>query len=80
MDATLMSATSQEMMSYFMQLNDKERQSVLNLLKTFLASREENFTPQTLQDYNEEIEQGDTEIADGNFIPHEEMMKKYLIQ
>ncbi len=80
MDAILNSPTSQEMITYFMQLNEKERQSVLNLLKTFLASRNENFPSQTLQEYNKEIEQADAEIADGNFIAHEEMMKKYLTQ
>lgn len=72
------SSTSQEMMSYFLQLNDKEKKSVLNLVKTFLLSRKENLTPQSLQEYNTELEQADAEIALGDYVTHEEVKKIYL--
>lgn len=69
---------SQEMLNYFMQLNDAEKKSVLELVKTFLNSRKNDFTPQTLEEYNEELEKADAEIEAGDFIPHEEVMKRYL--
>jgi hypothetical protein len=70
--------TSAEMLTYFMQLNDSERQSVIHLLKTFLTSRKDNFAPQSLQNYNEELERADGEIAAGDYVTHEEVMKRYL--
>lgn len=74
------SPATQEMLTYFMQLNDTEKQSVVNLLKTFLTSRKENFAPQSLQDYNEELERADAEIAAGDYVTHEEVIKRYLTQ
>lgn len=46
---------SQEMLNYFMQLNDAERKSVLKLIKTFLSSRKGEFKHQSLQEYNHEL-------------------------
>ncbi len=71
---------SQEMLNYFMQLNDAERKSVLELIKTFLRSRKSEFTPQSLEDYNQELEQADEEIEAGDYMSHEEVMKRYLKQ
>lgn len=71
---------SQEMLNYFMQLNDAERKSVLELIKTFLRSRKSEFRPQSLEDYNQELEQADEEIEAGNYMSHEEVMKRYLKQ
>ena len=70
--------TSAEMLTYFMQLNDTERQSVVDLLKTFTTNRKDNFAAQSLQDYNEELERADAEIAAGDYVTHEEVMKRYL--
>jgi hypothetical protein len=71
---------SQEMLIYFMQLNDAERKSVLEMIKTFLSSRKSEFTPQSLEDYNQELEQADKEIEAGDYMSHEEVMKRYLKQ
>lgn len=74
------SSISQEMLNYFMQLNDAERKSVLEMIKTFLSSRKSEFTPQSLEDYNQELEQADKEIETGDYMSHEEVMKRYLKQ
>jgi hypothetical protein len=71
---------SQEMLNYFMQLNDAERKSVLEMIKTFLSSRKSGFTPQSLEDYNRELEQADKEIEAGDYMSHEDVMKRYLKQ
>ncbi|MEO8854003.1 MAG: hypothetical protein ABI359_09495 [Ginsengibacter sp.] len=65
-----------EMLQYFSQLNKKEQQSVLGLVKTFLNSRNE-MKPQTLEEYNEELEQGNAEIEAGNYISHDEVKKLF---
>ncbi len=70
--------TTAEMLSYFTQLNDTEKQSVVDLLKTFTKRKKENLTPQTLKDYNEELEQADAEINAGNYVTHEDVMKQFL--
>jgi hypothetical protein len=71
---------SQEMLNYFMQLNDAERKSVLEMVKTFLNSRKSGPPPQSLEEYNRELEQADAEIENGDYVPHEEVMKRYLKQ
>jgi hypothetical protein len=75
---TTTTTTSAEMLTYFMQLNDTEKQSVVDLLKTFATSRKDNFTPQSLHEYNEELERADAEIAAGDNVTHEEVMQRYL--
>ena len=68
----------QEMMRYFMQLNEAEQKSVLQMIKTFLNSRKKNSKPATLEEYNKELEQNDAEIEAGEYISHEEVMKRYF--
>lgn len=67
----------QEMLKYFTQLNKQEQKSVLGLVKTFVDSRNE-MRPQTLQEYNDELEDGNTEIEAGNYIAHEQVIKMLL--
>jgi predicted transcriptional regulator len=74
------SSISQEMLSYFMQLNEAERQSVLEMIKTFLNSKKNEIKPPTIQQYNEELEKADAEIEAGDYVTHEEVMKRYFKQ
>lgn len=68
---------SKEMLNYFMQLNDAERKSVLEMVKTFLGSRKNEINQQNLEEYNQELEQADAEIEAGDYVSHEEVMKRY---
>lgn len=67
---------SKEMLRYFTQLNDAEQKSVLQLIKTFLSSRKDAFTPQTIEEYNRELEEANQRIEAGHFISHEELEKE----
>jgi predicted transcriptional regulator len=67
---------TQEMMRYFMQLNDAQQKSVLEMIKAFLVSRKNDKT--SLEEYNTELEKADAEIEAGDYVPHEEVMKRYL--
>lgn len=69
-------AIQEEMLQYFTPLNKEEQRSLLGLVKTFLHSRK-NFEPQTLQEYNDELEQGNAEMEAGNYISHEEVKKMF---
>ena len=47
---------SDEMIKNFVQLNTDEQKSVLQMVKTFLSSKKNDFTPQTIEEYNAEID------------------------
>ncbi len=68
----------EEMFTYFSRLNREEQQSVLAMIKTFINSRNTEFGPVTLDEYNRELEEADGEIEVGDFVTHEEVKKKYL--
>jgi predicted transcriptional regulator len=59
-------------------LKDAEQKSILQMLKTFVDSRQEEFKPVTLEEYNRELEEADAEIEAGEFVSHEEVMKRYF--
>ncbi len=69
-------AIQEEMLEYFTRLNKEEQQSLLGLIKTFTRSRID-FEPQSLEEYNDELEQGSAEIEAGNYISHEEVKKMF---
>lgn len=58
--------------------NEEEKIFVLELVKTFLKSRKEDLKPQSLEEYNRELDQADNEIEAGEYVSHEEVMKKHL--
>ena len=74
---TPISARSKELLRYFTLLKDAEQKSILQMLKTFVSSREEDTKPVSLEEYNHELEQADSEIEEGDFVSHEEVMKRY---
>ena len=46
---------SDEMIKNFVKLNKAEQKSILQMIKTFLSSKKNEFVPQTLEEYNAEI-------------------------
>ena len=71
------SATSQEMLDYFNQLNNAEQKSILQILKAFLNNRKDGNNMQSLEDYTKELEQADAEIEAGDFVLHEDVVKYF---
>lgn len=66
----------QKLYSYFTQLNDAEKKSVLLMLKTFLAGRTKANDPVSIEQYNREIDEALEEVEAGNYITQEEMEKQ----
>jgi hypothetical protein len=64
----------QELYSYFEQLNDSEKESVLQMLKTFLTGRAklENIT---IEEYNKEIDEALVQESEGKYVTQAEMEK-----
>lgn len=75
---TPISARSKELLEYFTRLKDAEQKSILQMLKTFVKTRQEEFKPMTLEEYNKELEEADKEVEAGKFVSHEEVMKRYF--
>lgn len=64
----------EEMLRYFVELNIKEQQSILDLIKTFVNRSQR----QSLEEYNDELEEAVSEIEAGHFLTHEEVKKRIL--
>lgn len=52
---------------YFKRLGDAKKKSVLQMLKTFLKGRKENVASQTVEEYNEELDEVMTRVEEGRF-------------
>ena len=68
------SAIDKEMHDYFMQLNETEKKSVVQMIKTFLQSRKE-FERISIEQYNKEIDEAESEIERGESYSHEAVVK-----
>lgn len=66
------------MLYYFSQLNSAEQQSIVQMMQTFLNGRDEKPTAVSIEMYNRELEEGAAEVEAGNYVPHEEVMQRYL--
>jgi hypothetical protein len=64
-----------EMYSYFTRLNDAEKKSVVEMLKTFLQGRIEDTGRISIEQYNKEIDEAIEEMEAGNYITQDEMEK-----
>jgi predicted transcriptional regulator len=64
----------QEMNTYFMQLNLAEKKSVVEMIKTFLRSRNKD-SHVSLEEYNSDIDEAMAEAARGECVSHEEVVK-----
>ncbi len=48
------------------------------MTKTFTVSRNPQFKPVTLEEYNQELEEADAEIEAGDFVTHEEVKRLFI--
>jgi len=69
-------ALDNEMFNYFTQLNDAEKKSVIQMLKTFLSGRTEKSERITIEQYNKELDEAEAEFEKGEVVTHEELLKQ----
>lgn len=62
--------------SYFVQLSEVEKKSVLLMLKAFLQRRTENDDRVSIDQYNKEIDEALAEVEAGNYITQANMEKR----
>ena len=70
------SATDKELIKYFTQLNEPQKQSLLQVIKTFFKSEYESKDLITLEQYNKELDDAMERISNGNFTTLEELKKE----
>jgi hypothetical protein len=68
-------ALEHEMYNYFIQLNDAEKKSVIQMLKVFLKSRKVVSERISIEQYNQELLAAEAEFQKGDYISHEEFVK-----
>jgi hypothetical protein len=69
------SILEKEMFNYFTQLNEAEKKSVVQMLKTFLKGRQENPGRISIEQYNKEIDEAMEEVKKGEVYTHDEVVK-----
>ncbi len=62
---------NEELTNYILQLNNSEKKSILLMLKTFLNRKETD--RESLEQYNEEIDDALMEVEAGNFLTQKEV-------
>lgn len=72
---TMASVLEKEMYNYFTQLNEAEKKSVVQMLKTFLKSRKENPGRISSEQYNKEIDEAMEEVKKSEVYSHDEVVK-----
>jgi hypothetical protein len=72
---TMASVLDKELSSYLKQLNEREKKSVLLMLKTFLQGRREESGRISIEDYNREIDEAIAEAERGEVYTHEQVVE-----
>ncbi|HET6255469.1 MAG TPA: hypothetical protein VFE32_15420 [Puia sp.] len=67
-------AIDREMFTYFMQLDEAEKKSVVELLKTFMKSRKNERI--SVEQYNKDIDAAMEQIARGEYTTFEDLEKE----
>lgn len=69
-------ALEQELFQYILRLDEAEKKSVLQMLKTFVKGREKKATRVSIEQYNQELQEAEAEYERGEYATHEEFIKQ----
>ena len=69
-------ALEQELMQYILQLDEAEKKSILQMLKTFVKGRGEKADRVSIEEYNQELKEAEAEYERGEYTTHEEFVKQ----
>lgn len=71
----MVNVSEKEWQSYFLQLNEAEKKSVLLMLRVFLQRRDADAERASIEQYNKEIDDALAEVQEGHYISQDEMEK-----
>jgi len=66
-------ALERELLQYILQLDEAEKKSVLQTLKTFLKGRERKVPRVSIEQYNKEIDEAIARVEAGEYYTQEEV-------
>lgn len=69
------STLEKELFSYILQLDEAEKKSVLQMLKTFLKSRAKKVSQIDINQYNKEIDEAIARVEAGDYFTQDEVEK-----
>jgi hypothetical protein len=69
-------ALEQELMQYILQLDEAEKKSILQMLKTFVKGRKSKAGRVSIEEYNQELQEAEAEYEKGEYTTHEELVKQ----
>ncbi len=69
-------AINQEMYNHFMQLNDLEKKSFVQMIKAFLVGKGQSTGVGSMEQYNKEIDEAMKRMDEGRFITQEDLEKE----
>lgn len=64
------------MFEHFSRLDDTQKKSVIQMLKSFLKGGEITHSRQTLKEYNEELDEAMVRVKEGKFTTLEDLEKE----
>lgn len=70
------SVLDKELLQYFMKLDEPQKRSLLEMMKTFLKRSNESLQPVSIEQYNRELDEAMERINKGNFTTLEELEKE----
>jgi late competence protein required for DNA uptake (superfamily II DNA/RNA helicase) len=70
------STVDKELIGYFMQLDEPQKKSLLEMMKTFLKPKNESLGPINIEQYNQELDAAMERINNGSFTTLEALEKE----
>jgi hypothetical protein len=70
------SALDKELIHYFTRLNEPQKKSLLEMMKSFLRLGDEQMQPVTTEQYNKDLDEAMERINRGEFITLEDLEKE----
>lgn len=66
----------QELIQYFTKLDEPQKKSLLEMIKSFLKTPTDTLKPVTVEQYNKELDEAMQRMSDGEFATVEELEKE----
>ena len=70
------SILDKELLQYFMRLDEPQKRSLLEMMKSFLKTGSESLAPVSIEQYNCELDEAMQRIEKGDFTSLEELEKE----
>lgn len=73
---SIASVLDKELLQYFMRLDQPQKRSLLEMIKSFLKTGGESLQPASVEQYNRELDEAMERINKGDFTTLEELEKE----